>query len=436
MLVKINSRGSGGGRGPTEYLTGNKDHAGTKREVAPEVLRGDPIQTRDLIDSLGFKQRYTSGSLNFSEPDLAPGQKAEIMDSWENCLFPGMEKNQYQVLWVEHRDKGRLELNFVIPNVELQSGKRLHPYYDKADRPRVDAWQTLVNDKYKLTDPHDPARARTMTTPSNLPQKRQEAAQAITEGLLTLEPQNRSEVVTALSEAGFTVTRQTKKSISIADPEGGKPLRLSGGIYDQSYRGGEELLSQRQAAEASYREGRAARISEASSRYRAGIEIRRQDLKKRYPVERLETLSLEELSSASTRRRVRRGLRVDGLPVERPEFHDSKNLQERPWHLDTMPETLERREILPNQGSQVDDRIRADLAESVEAAGRSAGRIERESRKAAAADRPTGRISQAVGWLSAQCDRVIQRCRVATEQVREALKRHEPPRSRGPSFEP
>ncbi|MBW6098867.1 relaxase/mobilization nuclease domain-containing protein [Escherichia coli] len=40
---------------------------------------------------------------------------------------------------MEHRDKGRLELNFVIPNMELQTGKRLQPYYDRADRPRIDA---------------------------------------------------------------------------------------------------------------------------------------------------------------------------------------------------------------------------------------------------------------------------------------------------------
>nr|WP_252988448.1 hypothetical protein [Shigella flexneri] len=29
--------------------------------------------------------------------------------------------------------------------MELQTGKRLQPYYDRADRPRIDAWQTLVN---------------------------------------------------------------------------------------------------------------------------------------------------------------------------------------------------------------------------------------------------------------------------------------------------
>ncbi|WP_434221106.1 hypothetical protein, partial [Klebsiella pneumoniae] len=42
------------------------------------------------------------------------------------------DRDQYACLWVEHRDKGRLELNFVIPNIELQSGKRLQPYFDRA----------------------------------------------------------------------------------------------------------------------------------------------------------------------------------------------------------------------------------------------------------------------------------------------------------------
>ncbi|MCV5277291.1 relaxase/mobilization nuclease domain-containing protein, partial [Escherichia coli] len=78
--------------------------------------------------------------------------------------MPGLEKDQYSILWVEHQDKGRLELNFVIPNMELQSGKRLQPYYDRADRPRINAWQTLVNHHYGLRDPNAPENRRTLVT--------------------------------------------------------------------------------------------------------------------------------------------------------------------------------------------------------------------------------------------------------------------------------
>jgi hypothetical protein len=70
------------------------------------------------------------------------------MDSFEACLFAGLDLDQYNCLWVEHRDKGRLELNFVIPNIELTTGKRLQPYYHSADTKRVDAWRTIQNLTY------------------------------------------------------------------------------------------------------------------------------------------------------------------------------------------------------------------------------------------------------------------------------------------------
>ena len=57
------------------------------------------------------------------------------MESFEWVLMPGLEQNQYSILWVEHQYKGRLELNVVIPHMELANGKWLQPDYDRADRP-------------------------------------------------------------------------------------------------------------------------------------------------------------------------------------------------------------------------------------------------------------------------------------------------------------
>jgi hypothetical protein len=98
------------------------------------------------------------------------------MASFERVLMPGLDKDQYSVLWVEHRDKGRLELNFLIPNTELLTGRRLQPYYDRADRPRIDAWQTIVNGRLGLHDPNAPENRRALVTPSALPEAKQEAA--------------------------------------------------------------------------------------------------------------------------------------------------------------------------------------------------------------------------------------------------------------------
>jgi hypothetical protein len=114
MIVKFHARGKGGGSGPVDYLLGRERN----REGA-RVLRGAPEEVRELIDATPFAKKYTSGVLSFAEQTLPPGERERVMESFERVLMPGLEKNQYSILWVEHQDKGRLELNFVIPNMEL-----------------------------------------------------------------------------------------------------------------------------------------------------------------------------------------------------------------------------------------------------------------------------------------------------------------------------
>jgi len=60
MLLKFFNRGTGKGSSPVHYLTAEKDARGVRREPAPEVLRGDPKQIIQLIDSLDFKHKYRS----------------------------------------------------------------------------------------------------------------------------------------------------------------------------------------------------------------------------------------------------------------------------------------------------------------------------------------------------------------------------------------
>ncbi|MGS6560764.1 hypothetical protein ACVGXH_02780, partial [Enterobacter intestinihominis] len=75
--------------------------------------------------------------------------------------------------------------------------------------------------------------------------------------LLTLassgELKSRQDVTDTLEGAGFEVVRTTKSSISIADPDGGRNIRLKGAIYEQSFNAGEGL----RAATVSYKNIRA-----------------------------------------------------------------------------------------------------------------------------------------------------------------------------------
>ena len=62
------------------------------------------------------------------------------------------------------------------------------------------------------------------------------------------EIKGRQDVIQALTEAGIEVVRVTRSSISIADPNGGKNIRLKGAFYEQSFtdgRGVREKLKER-----------------------------------------------------------------------------------------------------------------------------------------------------------------------------------------------
>ena len=281
MIVKFHPRGRGGGAGPVDYLLG-KDR---QREGAT-VLQGKPEEVRELIDASPYAKKYTSGVLSFAEQDLPPGQREKLMASFERVLMPGLDKDQYSVLWVEHRDKGRLELNFLIPNTELLTGRRLQPYYDRADRPRIDAWQTIVNGRLGLHDPNAPENRRALVTPSALPETKQEAVQAITRGLLFLassgELKTRQDVTEALENAGFEVVRTTKSSISIADPDGGRNIRLKGAIYEQSFSAGEGLGAAIESAAAEYRRDAESRIQRARAVCQSGTERKREENQRRH----------------------------------------------------------------------------------------------------------------------------------------------------------
>jgi hypothetical protein len=282
MLVKFMSRGKGGGSGPIDYLLG-KDR---NREQAT-VIRGNPEQTRELIDSLDFKTKYTSGVLSFEEKDIPEHQKQELMDELERHLMSGLDRDQYDCLWVEHRDKDRLELNFVIPNVELQSNKRLQPYYDRIDRARNDNFQSWINAKYDFSDPNDPSIKRDFNYASNLPEQHKDVGEAITRGINSMIQvgaiSNRDDIIESLESNGYPVVRKTKKSISISVPGHTKNVRLNGAMYDQDFRPSESFRNDIERQSKAYREQRKRRAEQTKQEYEKQIASKSEYNRSRYP---------------------------------------------------------------------------------------------------------------------------------------------------------
>ena len=278
MIVKfLPHKGKGTCKATMDYLLG-KDR---DREQA-KILQGDPEITRQLADSLEFKHKYTVGVLSFEEKDLDDKTKREIMADFEKSLLCGLEHDQYDITWIEHKDKDRLELNFVIPKVELNTGKAMNPYYDPIDRKRVNAFKDHTNAKYDLHDPNDPANRQPYTPNMRLPKEKKELQEAITGFLIQKIGEgsviDREGVLRALeSDLGLSVARITPNAISIKDPtnENGRNIRLKGEIYADTFRFSQDYSAENERASREYRANRTERIAETGKILTAEIERKR-----------------------------------------------------------------------------------------------------------------------------------------------------------------
>lgn len=283
MISKYLPRGNGSINATFDYLVG-KD----RQRDGASVLRGNVELTRQLVNSLDFQNRYTVGVHSFYEQDLPHDIKQEIMDSYESTMMAGLDKDQYNICWIQHQDKGRLELNFVIPKVELDTGKAFNPYYDAVDRELSNTWKDYINAKYDLHDPNDPANIDLTAENQRLPADKKEIKAHIDNGLLNLckagELNSRADVVKTLERAGFEIARTTPTAISIKDPNGGRNIRLKGAIYDEKFTGlSQELRADIEQASETYRASRTARISELGAKLEKLTQAKREFNQQRYP---------------------------------------------------------------------------------------------------------------------------------------------------------
>ena len=305
MIVDFFRHGSGLSKGCLDYLLGED----REREHA-QVLSGDVELTAQLIDSSPYAKKYTSGCLSFYEHDLSDQDKQQIMQNFEQCLFAGLDRDQYQILWVQHQDKvnqdtgeTRLELNFVIPNVELSTGKRLQPFYAPVDLDRVDLFKQITNTEHSLYDPDDPDHRQLFLNKKNLPKDvkdfKEQLHQRVYRAVANGEIADRQKLVEWFESNEIKVTRQTQKSISIENPYEGatRPIRLNGEVYEQGFRATGEYRQEVQQRIEEYR-------GTTGERYRANVtDYQRQlDHKSQYHSDRYSTIGRENSPEHSKQR--------------------------------------------------------------------------------------------------------------------------------------
>ncbi len=247
MLVKFwgIKQGGGDGDGSVNYLLNERVEQGTAK-----VLRGDANLTKSLLLSLTQKHKACVGCLSFEESNINESLKYELMESFENALLTQEMQGRYNILWVEHTEKGRLELNFVIPRIDLIIQKAFTPYYHSADITRIDLWKDCINLKHNFTNPKDLEKQHNIQQhQTKNPQSKELLAtyeklyKLIQDNLGTLF-NSRADIINFLKDNQCEVTRQGKDYISVKLPNEPKAKRLKGFYYHETFKTIKDIRNQ------------------------------------------------------------------------------------------------------------------------------------------------------------------------------------------------
>lgn len=306
MLVTMNDNGgrkSSGGNSAQVYLLGDDEPRDNAR-----LLKGDPDATTEVINGLNFAKIYTSGTLAFAynEGDkLSEQDKFDIIEKFENALFPNIPIEQVSGYWVEHTDKilrdektnepildangqeqKRLELNFIYANVELTTGKALPIYYHDNDVHLTSAFRDVINAEYDLIDPNAINYRQSLSIPKNLPKVKREileSAHDLVCAELSLGNINdRSDILKVLTDAGIAIaSKPTHKYISLKDPEGGQNIRMKGEIYEPEFTV-EKFIREHNSSEAKKHEYSDADIAAARERLQYSVGKRAERFESRF----------------------------------------------------------------------------------------------------------------------------------------------------------
>ncbi len=166
--------------------------------------------------------------------------------------FAGLEADQRNILWVRHTHAGHHELHFLIPRLELSSGKDFNacpPGWQKT----FDVFRDLFNWREGWARPDDPARTRDELPKrptcsrrdgemgqGNQESDRDQAKECHScllgrESITQACPSREDVLLSALKEQRLRINREGRDYISVIAPDSGMRMRFRGGFYARGW---------------------------------------------------------------------------------------------------------------------------------------------------------------------------------------------------------
>ena len=257
MIVRFFKTGTSNGEAPVRYLLSTKDHTGQEREHRPEVLEGSPALTIDLINGIDRKYKYASGCLAFrSTEQPTRSELLGIIDQFKRVVAPGLEADQFNALFVLHREaedkktgQAGFHVHFVLPMTIL--GGKTSQGKDLAGirwNPHPPGKQTIeVMSLFTQITNHENGWRQVQERPKRLginslwrkadqftqKQKAELLHKEVLRAVHAAEISSRPELLAFMEDKlGLTVTRASDQSVSVKFPGTPKAIRLRGAVYE------------------------------------------------------------------------------------------------------------------------------------------------------------------------------------------------------------
>lgn len=257
MIVRFFNTGTGNGEAPVKYLLSTHSHDGQERAHKPELLEGSPALTISVINGIQRKYKYASGCIAFrSAEQPTRAELLRILDQFKKVVAPGLEADQFNALFVLHReqpDKATglegFHVHFVLPMTMLGgqnskgksfAGKRWNPHPPGDQTIEVmSLFTSIVNHENGWKQVHEkPTRlgmdsfwrkAKHYTQKQKSELLHAEVLKAVRSGTV----KDRRELMVFMEDAlGLTVTRASDKTVSVKFPGTPKAIKLKGALYE------------------------------------------------------------------------------------------------------------------------------------------------------------------------------------------------------------
>lgn len=290
MNVTIFPTGKGGVESAVNYLLGDVDHSDKKRIIAPELIQGDPDTFTTIANATNRLHKYTSGVIALRDNEsLSFEQINAVIEAFRSTFLPGLKPDEnFADFWVAHREKGNLELHFLVANTELTTGRQLniHPPGQK-NIDLFNAFSAVMNDNLGFAqvvpDPLKislkPFEAKSQNGKKDKKAKG-DLAQLLHAEILDGSITNRNQLIGKLVRSGIEVPKVGKDFITVRLPSHQKNTRLKGALFakDSDY---QELVKQHHQSKIP-KFLTPIEAQEQRDKLAAGIEARRQFNLQRY----------------------------------------------------------------------------------------------------------------------------------------------------------